>query len=201
MTAIAWPSMSSVAAIRTPNLDMRTHRPDKSSSPFNVPSCAGEGGTCSSRGRSTLAQSHRQTSKGEENAERHVDPGVPPGEGRPSPPLPTEPCNACPASMPLLHGNVSVHDADCPGCAGTPCTPTTTTTSTSTTTTTSTSTTTSTAPMGTNCSFQCASGVLDCIPFPTALECATDCAARCDVNCGSMRSTCATSACITAGCG
>ena len=115
--------------------------------------------------------------------------------------LPTEPCNACPATMPLLHGNVSVHDADCPGCAGTPCTPTTTTTSTSTTTTTSTSTTTSTAPMGTNCSFQCASGVLDCIPFPTALECATDCAARCDVNCGSMRSTCATSACITAGCG
>src|SRR5207237_1442056 len=25
--------------------------------------------------------------------------------------LPTEPCNACPATMPLLHGNVSVHDA------------------------------------------------------------------------------------------
>src|SRR5438552_15452574 len=51
--------------------------------------------------------------------------------------LATQPCDACPATMPLLHGNVSVHDADCPGCAGTPCTPTTTTTSPSTTTTTS----------------------------------------------------------------
>ena len=127
--------------------------------------------------------------------------------------LPTEPCDACPATMPLLHGNVSVHDADCPGCVGTPCIPTTTTTSTtttttstttststSTTTTTSTSTTTSTAPMGTNCSFQCASGVLSCFPFPTPLQCATDCAARCAVNCGSMGSACATSACTTAGC-
>src|SRR5205809_5596749 len=48
--------------------------------------------------------------------------------------LPTEPCNACSATMSLLHGSVSGHHADCPGCAGTPCTPTTTTTTTTTTT-------------------------------------------------------------------
>src|SRR5438034_6389383 len=75
--------------------------------------------------------------------------------------LGTEPCDACPATMPLLHGNVSVHDADCPGCTGTPCIPTTPTTttrpttttttttsqpSTTTTTTATTSTTTSTSP-------------------------------------------------------
>ena len=96
--------------------------------------------------------------------------------------LGTEPCDACPATMPLLHGNVSVHDADCPGCTGTPCiptTPTTTTRPTTTTTTATTSTTTSTSPC-LNATPACAG------PMRTACTCGGDCTSQfCDLSGGS----------------
>jgi len=91
--------------------------------------------------------------------------------------LPSEPCDACPATMPLLHGNVSVHDADCPGCVGTPCIPTTTTT----TTTLPTGTTTTTLPScsgveGFSCT--CGDGKTECSfstqTCPNVVTCAGD---------------------------
>src|SRR2546428_6079614 len=101
--------------------------------------------------------------------------------------VPTVPCDACPATMQLLHGNVSVHDADCPGCAGTPCTPPPPTTTTTTTTTTS------TAPTGPICHFRCAiNTITGCTRFVDSTECTEFCGAECASRCNAVLSSCAT---------
>ena len=102
-----------------------------------------------------------------------------------------QPCNACPATtMPLLHGNVSVHDADCVGCPGAPCVPT--TTSTSTTTTTSSTTTTTSSTTTTTSTTSTTTSTIACLnTTPPACAgasctCGGDCSSQfCDLSGGS----------------